>query len=72
MSTQTETLTIPVQVETELLGSTCHLFGRGEDFKYGDFRDDIVRDGFAVVKGAIPRDRADMYAGQMYKWLEDL
>lgn len=26
----------------------------------------------AVIKGAIPRDRADAYADQMYGWLEGL
>jgi hypothetical protein len=39
---------------------------------YGDFRDDLIRDGFAVVKGAIPRERADTYADKMFTWLEDL
>jgi hypothetical protein len=39
---------------------------------YGDFRDDLIRDGFAVVKGAIPRERADTYATKMFTWLEDL
>ena len=48
------------------------LFTRGPDHKYGDFRDDLVRDGFAVVKGAVPRDRADSYANELYKFLEDL
>ena len=44
----------------------------GTDAKYGDWRDDLVRDGYAVVKGAIPRERADEYADQMYSWLESL
>lgn len=26
---------------------------------YGDWRDEIVRDGYVVVKGAIPRERAE-------------
>jgi len=33
---------------------------------------DLVNNGFAVVKGAIPRDRADKYADEMYGWLEGL
>ncbi|KAI0476580.1 hypothetical protein GGR56DRAFT_481415 [Xylariaceae sp. FL0804] len=37
---------------------------------YGDFRDDLLRDGYVVVKGAIPRERADQYAEEMYKYLE--
>lgn len=32
----------------------------------------MIRDGFAVIKGAIPRERADNYADQLYKFLEDL
>ncbi|KAI5198369.1 hypothetical protein E4T38_07552 [Aureobasidium subglaciale] len=56
-----------------LAPTTCTLFLKGEETtKYGDFRDDLIRDGFAVIKGAIPRERADNYADQMYKFLEDL
>ncbi|KAK3671650.1 hypothetical protein LTR78_008383 [Recurvomyces mirabilis] len=42
----------------------------GSDPVFGDWRDDLVRDGYAVIKGAIPRERADKYADQMYSWLE--
>lgn len=48
------------------------LFSQGTDVTYGDFRDDIIRDGYAVVKGAIPKERAIQYGEQMYKFLEDL
>jgi hypothetical protein len=44
----------------------------GTDAKYGDWRDDLARDGYAVIKGAIPRERADRYADKMYSWLEGL
>lgn len=44
----------------------------GTDAKFGDFRDDLARDGYAVVKGAIPRDRALKYADEMFSWLEGL
>ncbi|KAF4308665.1 putative phytanoyl- dioxygenase protein [Botryosphaeria dothidea] len=40
------------------------------DQHHGDFRDDLSRDGFAIVKGAIPRARADQYADEMFSWLE--
>lgn len=30
---------------------------------YGDFRDDIVRDGYAVVKNVISPERAAHYVG---------
>ena len=33
----------------------------GSDSRFGDWRDDLARDGFAVVKGAIPPDRALQY-----------
>jgi hypothetical protein len=51
---------------------TSSLFLKGEKVHYGDFRDDLIRDGVAVVKGAIPRERADNYTDQIYNWLEDL
>jgi hypothetical protein len=53
---------------------TSKLFLRGakEEESFGDFRDDLLRDGFAVVKGAVPRERADNYAEDMFQWLEDL
>jgi hypothetical protein len=38
---------------------------------YGDFRDDIVRDGFAVVKAMSP-ERAAEHAGAFHKYMEDL
>jgi len=44
----------------------------GKDRKYGDWRDDLASTGYAVVKGAIPRERADKYADAMYSWLEGL
>lgn len=44
----------------------------GTDGAYGDWRDDLIRDGFAVIKGAVPRERADKYADAMYSWLESL
>jgi hypothetical protein len=44
----------------------------GTDPSYGDWRDDLVRDGFAVVKGAIPKQRVEKYAEKMYTLLESL
>jgi hypothetical protein len=45
---------------------------RQDGLVYGDWRDDIIRDGYVVVKGAIPRDRADGYADEMMSWIENL
>lgn len=36
------------------------------------WQEDLARDGFAVVKGAVPRDRADRYAERLHEWLEGL
>jgi hypothetical protein len=44
----------------------------GTDATYGDWRDDLARDGYAVIKGAIPKERALGYADKMYSWLEGL
>ena len=44
----------------------------GTDPVYGDWRDDLARDGYAVVKGAVPRDRALNYADRMLGLLESL
>lgn len=66
MSTTTTTEFIP--------GPTAahKLFLRGSHHTYGDFRDDLLRDGFAVIKGAVPRERAEKYVDEMYTWLENL
>jgi hypothetical protein len=44
----------------------------GSPTNYGDFRDALNRDGYAVVKGAIPMERAKNYANEFYTYLEDL
>lgn len=43
-----------------------------ETVTHGDWRDDLIRDGYVVIKGAIPRDRADRYAGEFMSMLENL
>lgn len=57
----TATLTAPRRLQVD-----------GTDPVYNDWRDDLVRDGYAVIEGAIPRERADKYADQMFTWLEGL
>jgi hypothetical protein len=53
-----------------------HGFGRmrvdGTDKEFGDFRDELTKNGFVVVKGAIPREKALQYADKMHSWLENL
>lgn len=70
-TTSTVTATPPLSV-TIKAEPTSRLFADGAPTHYGDFRDDLLRDGFALIKGAIPRERADAYGEQMFKWLEDL
>ncbi|KAF6812650.1 hypothetical protein CMUS01_13012 [Colletotrichum musicola] len=63
----------PQQASTPLVPKPAgpnKLFAQ-EGVTYGDFRDALVRDGFVVVKGAIPRERADKYADEMFSYLEN-
>ena len=39
---------------------------------YGDWRDDLIRDGYAVIKGAVPQERALGYADRMLALAESL
>jgi hypothetical protein len=71
MTTSATTTTVMPEIQP-----TLHLSSEavrdGAKQSYGDFRDDLLRDGYAVIKGAIPRERADKYADAMYSWLEGL
>ena len=69
MATQTVTSATPA---ISLPVSGYRLKVDGTDPKFGDFRDDLVRDGYAVVKGAVPRERALQYADKMYSLIESL
>ena len=40
--------------------------------RYGDWRDDLVRDGFVVVKSVIPKERALAYGDGVFDYLESL
>lgn len=76
MATETLTQTIPKVKppidSSDFPGTSCNLFMKGyETRKYNDWRDGLVRDGVAVVKGAVPANRAASYANAMYQWLED-
>ncbi|ROV86877.1 hypothetical protein VMCG_10804 [Cytospora schulzeri] len=37
--------------------------------QYGDFRDELAANGFVVIKGAIPSDRARHYQEKAFDWL---
>lgn len=38
--------------------------------KYNDFRDQLVSDGYVVIKGAIPSQRAVQYQQRAFEWLK--
>jgi len=38
--------------------------------QYGDFRDDLNRDGYAVIKGVLPVQKCEEYIDQIQEWLE--
>lgn len=68
MSVTATSTTAPLRV----IATSQALRVDGTDPKYGDWRDDLVRDGYAVIKEAVPKDRASQYADAMYGWLEGL
>jgi len=39
---------------------------------YDDWRADLIRDGYAVIKGAIPKERAELYVDQVHEFLESV
>lgn len=69
MATQTITTTTPVLT---IPTAGYRMKVDGTDPKFGDWRDNLIRDGYAVVKGAVPRERALQYASQMYSLAESL
>lgn len=72
MSTTTTTVTSNTEAQSQLHLSTTAALNDDCEANFGDWRDDLLRDGYAIVKGAIPRERADKYADSMYSWLEGL
>ncbi|KAH8755962.1 hypothetical protein F5882DRAFT_481916 [Hyaloscypha sp. PMI_1271] len=38
--------------------------------KYGDWRDDLFQNGYAIIKNAVPASRAAAYVESMTQWLE--
>jgi hypothetical protein len=67
--TATITATEPANIQTVNVG---RLLVTGKEAPFNDWRDELVRDGYAVVKGAIPKDRTDAYVDELHSWLEDL
>ncbi|RAL14418.1 phytanoyl-CoA dioxygenase [Aspergillus homomorphus CBS 101889] len=74
MSTTTTTTASTTTITTEppkskYTGANRMTFD-GNPTSYNDFRDALSRDGYAVIKGAIPRDRAEKYADAFLGYME--
>jgi len=41
-----------------------------KDTTYGDFRDDLARDGYCVIKNVISQEKAAQTVDQIHEWLE--
>lgn len=65
-------MSITTSTQTTLQGDKGGMALDGRPTDYNDFRDQLNRDGYAVIKGAIPRDRADRYADKFLSYIEDL
>ena len=68
-TTNTSTTTANITLSAPA-GQRMELDGAPSNF--GDFRDALNRDGYAVIKGAIPRERAEAYSDKFYSYLEGL
>lgn len=57
---------------TTISHSPLHVTANLDDYydqTFGDWRDDFFRDGYVVLKGAIPKDRALGYRQKMLEWI---
>ncbi|PKS11392.1 hypothetical protein jhhlp_003155, partial [Lomentospora prolificans] len=66
----TATVTETATATTLPVSTNIRMKVDGTDPTFGDWRDDLARDGYAVVKGAIPEERALHYADKMYSLIE--
>jgi hypothetical protein len=65
---QTQTLEAPVMTRVHI---PVEVFANQEG-EFEQWQKDIAENGYAVVRGAVPRERAEAYVNEMYQWLEDL
>lgn len=64
--------TTTTATQTTLQGQKAGMALDGRPTNYNDFRDQLNRDGYAVIKGAVPRARAEGYADKFLSYIEDL
>lgn len=72
MATTTITEQLANTVITTVGTDTRRMKVDGTDPTFNDWRDDLVRDGYAIIKGAIPSERAGIYADKMLALMESL
>ncbi|KAL3475855.1 hypothetical protein BJX99DRAFT_270840 [Aspergillus californicus] len=56
--------------EDTKVGGETDILAKGSKEKFGDWRDDFFSNGYTVVKGAIPRDRANQYRERAMAWFQ--
>ena len=64
--TQTQALRLRPQTQQRPSGEVFDL-----NTTYGDWRDDLARDGYVIIRGAVPTDRAVKYHSDFHGLLED-
>ncbi|GFZ51167.1 hypothetical protein JCM24511_08925 [Saitozyma sp. JCM 24511] len=42
------------------------------DQHFGDWRDDLARDGFVILRGVVPPERAEAYRQRAFDWIENV
>jgi hypothetical protein len=66
-----QTRTVQVDATSRLVvNDVLSLAALEEELEYWQM--DMARDGFAIIKGAIPLERNQQYADEMLSYLEDL
>lgn len=48
------------------------VFANQEEAELEPWQKEIQENGYAVIKGAVPLERAEAYRNEMLQWLEDL
>jgi hypothetical protein len=55
---------------TTKVGGATDILEKQMSQKFGDWRDDFFTNGYTVVKGAIPRERAIQYRERAMEWFQ--
>ncbi|KAI0465500.1 hypothetical protein LJB42_000737 [Komagataella kurtzmanii] len=58
---------MPSKIEPQVFQAASNAFMDGAP--YGDWRDSFIERGYAILKGAIAKDRAQYYESQIHDWI---